>query len=141
MSFGFSVGDFVSIGLLIKEIASALNGSSTAEYRELTNELQLLQQTLHEIEHLEELPGQEDVINKVKFAAVMCHIPLDDFASKLKKYDILADSDLKQNIRLAKSWGRKVQWNVSMKDEIQKLRAYLGVHMGSLNLRLTTLGL
>jgi hypothetical protein len=141
MSFGFSVGDFVSIGLLIKEIASALNGSSSAEYRELTNELQLLQQTLREIEHLEGLPGQEDVINAVKFAALMCHTPLDEFASKLQKYDILAESDLKQNSTVAKSWGRKVQWNVSMKDEVHKLRAYLGVHLGSLNLRLTTLGL
>jgi hypothetical protein len=141
MSFGFSVGDFVSIGLLIKEIASALNGSSSAEYRELINELQLLQQTLHEIEDLEGLPGQENVINAVKFAAVMCQTPLNEFASKLRKYDILAENDLKRNSEVAKSWGRKVQWNVSMKDEVQKLRAYLGVHLGSLNLRLSILGL
>jgi hypothetical protein len=141
MSFGFSVGDFVSIGLLIKEIASALNGSSSAEYRELINELQLLQQTLHEIEDLEGLPGQENVISAVKFAAVMCQTPLNEFASKLRKYDILAESDLKRNSEVAKSWGRKVQWNVSMKDEVQKLRAYLGVHLGSLNLRLSILGL
>ena len=141
MSFGFSVGDFISVTLLIKEIVSALHDSSSAEYRELVDELKLLQQALHEIEHLEAPPGQESMVNAIRFAALICQTPLDEFARKLKKYDILAKSDSLRRREVAKSWGRKVQWSVSMKDEVQKLRAYLAVHLGSLNVQLSTLGL
>ncbi len=40
--------------------------------RELIDEVQLLQQALHEIEHLEGPPDQEAVVNAIKLAAVMC---------------------------------------------------------------------
>jgi hypothetical protein len=42
---------------------------------------------------------------------------------------------------VVKGWGRKVQWNFCMPDEVQRLRAYLAAHTGSLNMRLATLGL
>ncbi|PMD27113.1 hypothetical protein NA56DRAFT_697277 [Hyaloscypha hepaticicola] len=38
-------------------------------------------------------------------------------------------------------WARKVQWNVSMPDKVQKLRAYIAAHVGSLTMRLLTVGL
>lgn len=40
-----------------------------------------------------------------------------------------------------KSFGRKVQWNLSIEDKEHNLRAYLAAHTASLNMRLTTLGL
>lgn len=60
------------------------------------------------------------MVNAIKLAPVMCQAPLDEFAGKLKKYDILAESDPKKNSPAVKSWGRKVQCSVSMKDEVQK---------------------
>lgn len=52
MSFGVSAGDLIAAGVLIKNIISALDKSSTAEYRELLLELHGLQRALDEIEHL-----------------------------------------------------------------------------------------
>ncbi|KAL6364458.1 hypothetical protein LRP88_01859 [Fusarium phalaenopsidis] len=145
MSFGFSVGDFLAAGKLINDIVSALRHSSASSYQELIVELHGLKRALDEIEHLACPPGQEAALNSVKVAALMCQYPLDQFASKLKKYERLdiqpqhGDSSSKSD-RL-KSWGRKVQWGVGMEKDVVELRAYIATHVGSLNMRLITIGL
>lgn len=141
MSFGCSIGDFIAVALLIKEIVTSLQGCSSAEHRQLTDELQLLEQALHEIEFLEGPHGQEAVVEAIKVAALKCQAPLDHFACKLKKYDVLAESDSKKMRKVVQGWARKVQWGLFMKEEVQTLRAYLAVHLSSLNVRMTTVGL
>jgi hypothetical protein len=141
MSFGFSVGDFIAAATLIKDVISALNGTATLEYRELELELHGLQRALVEIEHLQPGTGQEAAVNAVKVAALMCWYPLEEFHTKLKRYERLSDHGPQKKLELVKGWGRKVQWNLSLPDEVQKLRAYIAAHVGSLNMRLTTLGL
>ena len=71
MSFGFSVGDFIAVGILIKNITSALH-SSTSEHQELLLELNGLQRALDEIEHLKAVPQHEIEVNAVKVAALTC---------------------------------------------------------------------
>jgi hypothetical protein len=141
MSFGFSVGDFLAAATLIKDLVSALNGTAALEYRELELELHGLQQALGEIENLKPGPGQELSINAVKVAALMCWYPLEDFHTKLKRYKRLSDPGQEKKLDVVKAWGRKAQWNFSMPEEVRKLRAYIAAHVGSLNMRLTTLGL
>ena len=55
MSFGFSVGDFIAVGSLIKDISSCLQdaGGSKTEYQELLRELECLQQALHHLDKLQ----------------------------------------------------------------------------------------
>ena len=87
MSFGFSVGDFLTVGKLISDIVTSLRTASIAEYRELICELHGLQRALHEIEHLKCTTSQEAANNGIKVAALMCQYPLDDFSAKLKKFE------------------------------------------------------
>jgi hypothetical protein len=156
MSFGFSVGDFITVGLLIKDIISHLrSSSSTTEYLELVQELQLVQQALDEIEHLRSpTPAgghEEAVLNAIKFAAVMCQAPLEEFRAKLRKYEGFAQGQQQQRqqgqrkgkgrMDVVRGWGRKVQWGFEMREEVQKLQAYLAVHLASLNVRLAVLGM
>jgi len=144
MSFGFSVGDFIAGAVLITEIVEALQGSAIFEYHELELELHGLKRALHEIEHLSSPPGHEAAVNGIKAAALMCQYPLEEFKKTLAKYHSLGvTTDSEQNAKFArvKSWGRKAQWSVSMEKEVQKLRAYIAAHVGSLNMRLATLGL
>ncbi|MCJ1261586.1 hypothetical protein MMC22_001451 [Lobaria immixta] len=141
MSFGFSVGDFITVATLIKTIVSALRTTSTAEYHELLLELHGLQRALNEIERLNGPPSQEPAINAVKVAALMCQYPLNDFASKLKKYKGLDHNIKADDGGGMKTWRLKLQWGFTMEEEVQKLRAYLIAHVGSLNMRLTTLNL
>ena len=143
MSFGFSVGDFVAAANLIKCIVSSLQSSSTSEYREITLELDGLQRALHEIERLQCSPMQQPAVNAIKVAALMCQHPLEDFAGKMKKYESLGiDRGGKLGKRdLLKMWGKKLSWGFVMEEELLRLRAYLVVHVGSLNMRLMTQGL
>jgi hypothetical protein len=140
MSFGFSVGDFLTAAKLICDIVSSLRNSSTSSYHELILELHGLQHALHEIEHLKCPPSQQAVVNGIKVAAPMRQHPLDEFARKLKKFeDLGVENGGKLGKReMVKTWGRNVQWGVSMEEKVAKLRAYLAVHVGSLNMRLIT---
>ena len=141
MSFGFSVGDFIAAGILIKDIISALRNSSTTEHQELLLELHGLQRALNEIEHIQASPQQETEVNAVKAAALTCQYRLDDFAGKLKKYESLGHVGKASSADKAKFWRLKLQWGFSMETEVQSLRAYLIAHVGYLNMRLTTLNL
>jgi hypothetical protein len=139
MSFGFSASDFMAAGKLIKDIVSALDAASS--YFQLTLELHGLKRALDEIEHLKCPSGQEAALNSVKVAALMCQHPLDEFATKLKKYERLGVVPANGATDKLNRFGRKLQWAAGMDDDVAKLRAYIAAHVGSLNMRLITLGL
>lgn len=143
MSFGFSVGDFITVGKLITGIVSSLRTSSISEYRELILELHGLQRALYEIEHLKCHPSQEAAVNGIKVAALMCQHPLDEFAGKIKKYESLSLAEGKElgKGEVIRLWSKKLKWGFCMEDEVNKLRAYSVAHVGSLNMRLMTQGL
>ncbi|KAL9065294.1 MAG: hypothetical protein Q9161_008323 [Pseudevernia consocians] len=139
MSFGF-VGDFIAAGVLIKNVISTLQ-TSTSEHQELLLELDGLQRALDEIEHLQAGFQQETEVNAVKVAALTCQYRLDDFAGKLKKYESLSHPTKASSAEKAKLWRLKLQRGFRMDAEAQSLRAYLIAHVGYLNMRLTTLNL
>lgn len=141
MSFGFSVSDFVATALLIKDVIAVLRDSSASEYRELMLELHGLQLALHQIEHLEYDPADEATVNAVRVAALMCQHPLHEFAAKLKKFESLNEGAPSRWKDRAQQYSLRLRWGFTMSDEVQKLRAYFVAHVGSLNMRLTILGL
>ena len=141
MSFGFSVGDFVVAAKLINDIVSALRSSSSNEYRELIVELHNLGRALNEIEHLQCVPEQVSAVAAVRVAALTCQFPLSEFATKLRKFECLLEQvpcGARQRIMI---WKYKLEWGFTMEEEVQRLRTYLLAHVGSLNMRLITLGM
>lgn len=137
MSFGFSAGDFMTAGLLIKDIVRSLKdrGGALSEYQELVRELHGLQHALDIIEHLQCLPDQAPMVNGLKAAALNCQFVLDNFATKLKKYG--ASLDVGRSRGRLLDGTRKVKWSLMMKTDVEELRAYLSAHTSSLNMRLT----
>jgi hypothetical protein len=141
MSFGFSVGDFISATMLIKDIVVCLkaSGGSSSEYQELMLELDGLRLALTKIEYLQGSAEQMPAINSIKVAALNCDFVLRDFLKKLKKYQ--------QSLEHGKSRGwvvdssKKVEWELTMKQDVQTVRGYLLAHTSSLNMRLLTEGL
>lgn len=89
MAFGFSVGDFLTVGRLIVDIGLSLRdvGGSASEYQELQRELESLQRTLHHIDKLKARAGQQPAIDGIKWAALMCQYPLQEFLTKIRKYE------------------------------------------------------
>ncbi len=140
MSFGFSAGDFLATARLIRDIVDALRSSSVSDFIELIVELEIVQRALHEIEHLQPAPGQELAINSIKIAALLCKHPLDDFAGKIRKYESLGKVASTKAAQL-KRWTLKLQWGLTMEEEVQRIRVILSAHMASLNVRLGTQGL
>jgi hypothetical protein len=141
MSFGFSVGDFIATGLLIKDIICSLkaSGGATSEFQELIRELDGLQKVLDMIEGLDGTSGQSFVIDGLKIAALNCQFVLDGFRTKLKKYE--AGLGQARSAGRLKDGATKIKWTLMMKKDVQDLRAYLSGHTSSLNLRLSLAGM
>lgn len=141
MSFGFSVGDFVAATQLIADICSCLRSSSTSGYKELVVELHNLKRALDEIEHLNCIPEQIAAVTAVKVAALTCRFPLNEFAAKMRKFECLEKEGMLSRPQRINLWKLKLEWGFTMEEEVQRLRTYLMAHVGSLNMRLMTLGL
>ena len=161
MSFGFSVGDFLAVGRLIFDITNALRGSK-GEYQELVRELESsvqpaptptgddytlfanclcsLGRALEEVDKLKSNPRQSDAVNRIKCAALTCRQPLEDFNRRIHKFDgSLGTGQSNGKLRDA---GKKIQWAVGpgRKDEVNKLRSYLNIHIGIINLQMVQQG-
>ena len=65
----------------------------------------------------------------------MCQYPLDEFVGKLRKFEGLSGTAASKATKLEATmfWAKKLKWSFCMKEEVNKLRAYIVVHMGSLN--------
>lgn len=123
MSFGFSIGDFLATGKLIKDIVSCLRNSSVLVFRELESELDGLQRALHEIEHLRSSPSEQANINGLKVAALLCQHQLNQFASRPRKFERLSLANGQRNRKRDALWlcGRKLQWGFTTEEEVIKL--------------------
>ena len=142
MVVGFSVGDFIAVAKLIDSIVSILKRSANApsEYLGLERELSDLQKALNGIECLHVDQSQQAAANALKCAALNCQHALEEFYSKLTEYQSSFGNGSDTSRRF-KVMGKKLQWGLSMAEEVTKLRVYIAAHVGSLNMRLLTLGL
>jgi ElaB/YqjD/DUF883 family membrane-anchored ribosome-binding protein len=141
MSFGFSVGDFIAVGSLIADIISNLReaGGSKSEYQEILRELEGLQHALSYLDKLQSSDACSTSIDSIKYAALSCRRPLEQFLDKIKKYDnALGVWSKAGTIRSAAD---KLKWAYTQKDEIRKLQTYLNVLVGTVNILLAEHGL
>jgi hypothetical protein len=141
MSFGFSVGDFFTVGQLIFDITKSLRdtGGARSEYRELIRELETLKNALEHIDTLQQGCEQPATLDSIKYAALSCRQPLEEFLKKIRKYGRSLDVWTKGNI--IQSAADKLKWTFGYKEEVKKLQNYLNLHVGVINMLLTEHGL
>ena len=167
ITFG-SVGDIIAVAQIVTQIISALSDSrgSAVEYQQLFAELRSLQKALDYLDKLATRRGREvETLDSIKLAAATCRRPLEAFQKKIEKYhrflggDIVNSDDsddcstysnaessrkdtckfgLKKKLRSA---ARKIQWEFTMKNEVQRLQIYLSVHIETINTLLAIYGL
>ncbi|KAK0619586.1 hypothetical protein B0T14DRAFT_519521 [Immersiella caudata] len=140
MSFGFSAGDFIAVGKLIVDVTTCLKdvGGSKAEYGDVVAELECLQKALVHLDQLKP-QGHPISIDSIKYAALSCRRPLEEFLSKLKRYEASLGPRA-----TGTSWrtpADKIRFMVTQKEEIRKIQSYLSVHVGTLNILLAEHGL
>ena len=134
--FGFSSSDFaIAIGLIVR-ISKALrdSGGVAAEYRDILQDLQTLQQLLGLLETLNPADGRVSHINAVRGMALACRIPLLQFAEKSESYEsaLGVGSSKGMFIRGVK----KVQWAVLVEEEVAKYRGIMAAKVYNITLLL-----
>ena len=140
MSFGFGISDFIAVAKLIKDVGSCLDQikHAASDYQELCRELENLKRALNHVDKLPVAPDKNNVVVAIKLAALSCRHPLTEFYKKIQKYDTRLS--LRQSKRRVWDWKASVQWS-SLDTEVLQLRHYLSLHVGTINMMLTTHGL
>ncbi|KAL8893605.1 MAG: hypothetical protein Q9192_005105 [Flavoplaca navasiana] len=122
-AFGFSVGDFINTINLIRKISKALKetGGAASEYQDAVVELTGLQRALQHLETLQPTQDNAGQVNAIRGMALACKVPLQDFMTKLDKYEESL-GPWAHGSSLG-GLGRKTRWAVSFSKEVEKLRA------------------
>jgi Fungal N-terminal domain of STAND proteins len=141
VGFGFSAGDFIAALELVGTVIDALrdSGSASAEYRELLRVLYSLETVLIQVKRLEVHESQRAELISLRQAAAQCQQTIDDFLSKIKKYQPhLCSSTMDSNFRMRTAWA-KIKWAVCRRDDLATFKIDLIGHMESINILLAVI--
>lgn len=147
VTFG-SVGDIIAVGILVKDLAAALNQSrgSQAEYKQVVAELHLLQTVLGRIDYLCNTAGTWTASRRLEVTALHdttlriaqnCRKLIEVFSVRLKKYDkILGGAGALSKSEKFKATVAKVRWQIGEKEDVVRFRAEIASQTAALNLAL-----
>jgi hypothetical protein len=140
--FGFSIGDCISVCLLIKDCVAALDSSrgSAAEYQEVIRELWALDRALLEVVSLAE--GFETTVElnalagSARRVGEQCRSCIESFLQKIRKLQgPLKEGGSESKLRDVKG---KLSWALFMKNNLAKFRAEINAHSSAINMLLIT---
>lgn len=140
--FGFSVGDCISVCILIKDTIKALDTihGSLSEYQATIRELWALDRALLEVVALAEGFERSVELNALshttRTVAEQCRACIEGFLEKVKKYE-LSLRDGGSGNRLKDGW-RKVGWALYGKEDLEKFRAEINAISSTINMLLIT---
>jgi hypothetical protein len=140
ITFG-SVGDILSVCLIVKDLVAALDDSrgSSAEYREVIRELWGLDRALLEVDLLsrtcENTTEMTALFNTAKKAADDCRQSIASFSKKIRKYETSLKEGAATNF--LRDTAMKIKW-VTRKEDLAKFRAEVNAHSSSINMLLAT---
>ena len=143
ITFG-SVGDIISLSLLIKDLVKCLDESrgSSKEYQAVIRELWSLDHALLEVELLLRSCTQtvelSDLCKSANRCAEQCRDCVEDFRDKIKKYQRALQGGSTRN--MVRETTAKIRWHISEKDDLAAFRAVITAHCSSLNILLATAG-
>ncbi|PQE04200.1 hypothetical protein CJF31_00002116 [Rutstroemia sp. NJR-2017a BVV2] len=111
-------------------------GGAAADYQQLIVELHGLQRALDSIENLRVDAGtpQAENINNLKVTALGCRYVLEEALKKLRSYESLKLGQKSSSLVS----GKKIKWQIMMKEDVDALRTRLNSHTNYLNMRLST---
>ena len=134
MSFGFSIGDFITVGRLISDIVLSLR-DSRSEYQHLIDQLLTLQEVLNQVACIDPPEELRITANIIKATSLRCETILTNFRDKVKKYDRSLGSN--NSAGTVRNVERKLRWGASNKAaDVQKLQQELASYVGSINIAL-----
>ncbi|KAF2771844.1 hypothetical protein EJ03DRAFT_10116 [Teratosphaeria nubilosa] len=136
-----SVGDIISVSLLVKDLLRSIHASkgAAAEYQEVVRELYVLDTALLQVSQLantlDATPELRALGETAKDSVDRCRICLSGFQAKTDKYDSsLAEGRVRKRLKAA---AQSIQWQVN-RDAVDRFRAEISSHSEALNLLLAT---
>jgi len=145
--FGFSVGDCISICLLIKDTIKALDSvhGAKAEYKAVIRELWALDRALLDVVNLQETIGHGNSNTKelnalfvtVGTAVQECKGSIKSFLGTIKGYEGSLDGG-DGNGSLWSGVRGKISWALLRKDDLKKFRAEVNARSSAINMLLIT---
>lgn len=144
VTFG-SVGDIVSVCLLVKDLVKALDDSrgASAEYQGLIRELWALDRVLLEVDSLCRRCPDSVQLNALKQTAgqiaYQCRDSITGFLTKIRRYERSLGPGGEKNMLKDTFW--KLQWKVLHKDDLAQFKTTISAQVSLLNLLLVTSGL
>lgn len=144
ITFG-SVGDIISISLIVKDLVKALDDSrgSAAEYQDLIRELWALDRVLLEVEQVSRSSEQTNELYALwvtaKRATDECHRSIDHFLEKIQKYEKSLGG--RSSGHTLRGVPMKIRWRLTQSDELEKFKAVINAHCSSLSMLLITISL
>ena len=143
VTFG-SVGDIISVSLLVKDLIDALNDSrgSKRQYEEVVRELWILDRSLLEVDLLSRTyastPELIALCETARHVIGKCRVLVKEFTAKIKDYESAFVGGVGGTQRRIAATARKIQWQICQKDEVAKFRAQINAHTASMNMLLST---
>ena len=141
MELGLSTrSSFASLRSTPSLLSSLLHISSAYSLPEgKANLIRSLKTALGQVDKLKGRSDQAIAVDQIKCAALTCRYPLEAFLARIQKYE--ESLGLGKSIGKIKDTGRKVQYAFGKNDEASKLRDYLNIHIGTINMLLVQQGL
>jgi hypothetical protein len=135
MSFGFSLGDFLTAGELIFKVSCMLReaGGSAHQYKRVDLDLNSLKLALIEVDKLVPPPELEATAAAIKATALSCKLPLREFLKSVKGYQ--RSLGVGQTAGIIKDVEQKIRW-ATKEEAVTKLRGELVGYVGSVNMLL-----
>ena len=148
MSFGFSVGDFITATDLVCNVVKSLKtaGGAKTTHRELCVDLDLLTAALHRVRS-HELEGHPNETAHLRQACEACLKKIFEFGKKIHKFQsTLQNGGSGDPILEVKKIWHKIEWGVLREDEVKDFKMDLAVPLQSVaiaqkNLLLTQVNL
>jgi hypothetical protein len=140
--FGFSVGDCISVCILIKDAIQALDSSrgSSAEYQEVIRELWALDRALLEVVNLAQSFETTVELNALSHtarrSAEQCKSCIETFLGRIKEYErALREGGSGNKFRDVKG---KMSWALCGREHLVKFKTEINGHSSAINMLLIT---
>lgn len=137
-AFGISASDFIAAIRLINDFRKALkdSGGSKDEFLLLLQDLEQLQIVLEQLKDgVWGDGGEVGYVNAVRAMALTVQTPLRDFLLKIEEYRCMATGARGVKMRFASN-ARKLQWAVTMHEDVSRLRAVIATKLLNMSLLL-----
>jgi hypothetical protein len=138
--FGFSAGDFVSGLGLLKKAVEALRDTdgASAQFQSTILELESIAAVIHKLQLFQATDAVPHIVEKIRFFAHLCDLPLQALLAKLKKLEPELGNQTRFNtgnantsargllIKYGKRPTRQVQWAIQLKKHVSELKVAVG---------------